>query len=332
MNAPDGGDGRRARLELDVEVPAALDGQRVDRALALLSGLPRRTATEAVEGGAVTVDGKTVGARSTALHAGQRLRATLVEKPPAAPQPDPAVAFTVVHADEDLVVVDKPAGLVVHHGAGHRAATLVDGLLARFPDLAALAETGVGDPGRPGIVHRLDKGTSGLLVVARSPAAHAALSDQLRRHQAERRYLALVAGKVEADRGTIEAPIGRSARRPDRMTVGAGGRPARTHYAVRQRFDRPVPLTFIEATLETGRTHQVRVHFDAIGHPVVGDDRYGGQAARPAAVVRRLATGRVFLHAWRLSVEYPEGVRRQWEAPLPADLAAVLAWLGSGGA
>jgi len=241
------------------------------------------------------------------------------------------VAFTVVHAEDDFVVVDKPAGLVVHHGAGHRGATLVDGLLARFPDLAGLAERGVGERDRPGIVHRLDKGTSGLLVVARSPAAFVALAGQMRRHEAERRFLALVAGTLGPERGEIEAPIGRSARRPDRMTVRAGGRPARTHYVVRGRFERPVPLTLVEATLETGRTHQVRVHFDAIGHPVIGDDRYGRSAARPPAVLSRLSGGRLFLHAWRLSFEYPPGTRRQWEAPLPEELTEVLAWLESGG-
>lgn len=317
-------------IDLDVQVPPALDGQRVDRALSMLSGVSRRAAAEAVDSGSVTLEGKPVRTRSTPLRAGQHLRAALTASSGDRPQPDEDVAFTVVHADADLVVVDKPAGLVVHHGAGHRGATLVDGLVARFPDLGRLADAGVGDPDRPGIVHRLDKGTSGLLVVARSPAAFASLSAQLRRHQAERRYLALVAGAVEADRGEIEAPIGRSARRPERMTVRSGGRPARTRYEVRARYALPVPLSLVEATLETGRTHQVRVHFDAIGHPVIGDDRYGGAAARPPAVVGRLRGPRLFLHAWRLSFEYPEGNWSQWEAPLPADLADVLSWLEEG--
>jgi 23S rRNA pseudouridine1911/1915/1917 synthase len=318
--------------QLDVEVPAALDGQRVDRALSMLTGVSRRVAAEAVVSGRVVVDGEVVQARSTALRAGQRLGALLGEEPVSGPRPDAQVTFTVLHADRDLIVVDKPAGLVVHHGAGHRAGTLVDGLLARFPDLAELAGAGVGDPQRPGIVHRLDKGTSGLLVVARSPEAFASLSAQLRHHLAERQYLALLSGRLSSDRGEIDAPIGRSARRPERMTVRVGGRLARTRYAVRARFDHPVPLSLVEATLETGRTHQVRVHFAAVGHPVIGDDRYGGAAARPSAVVSRLGRPRLFLHAWRLSLEYPEGTRRVWEAPLPAELSDVLAWLEQGGA
>jgi 23S rRNA pseudouridine1911/1915/1917 synthase len=314
-------------LNLDVHVPAALDGQRVDRTVSLLGGVSRRAAAEAVENGTVTLDGRPLRVRSTPLRVGQHLRATLPAKRGADPRPDATVGFAVVHADDDLVVVDKPAGLVVHHGAGQRGATLVDGLLARFPDLARLVEAGVGDGDRPGIVHRLDKGTSGLLVVARSPAAFASISAQLRRHEVDRRYLALVAGIVAADRGEIEAPIGRSARRPERMTVRAGGRPARTRYQVRARFDHPVPLSFVEATLETGRTHQVRVHFDAIGHPVIGDDRYGGPGARPPSLIAMLGSRRLFLHAWRLGLEYPEGNPRRWEAPLPADLADVLAML-----
>ncbi len=317
---------------LDVEVPAALNGQRVDRALSMLTGVSRRVAAEAVDAGRVAVDGRVVQARSTALRTGQRLGALLPEEQAPVPRPDADVRFSVVYADEDLVVVDKPAGLVVHHGAGHRGGTLVDGLLARFPDLAGLSDAGVGDRQRPGIVHRLDKGTSGLLVVARSPAAFASLSTQLRDHVADRRYLALLSGTLDSDHGEIDAPIGRSVRRPDRMTVRAGGRLARTRYDVRARFEHPVPLSLVEATLETGRTHQVRVHFSAIGHPVIGDDRYGGSAARPAAVVSRLGGPRLFLHAWRLSVEYPEGERRVWEAPLSPELSDVLAWLEDGGA
>lgn len=313
--------------EVDLEVPASLDGQRVDRALSLLTGAPRRVAADVVASGGVLVDGRAVTTRSTVLRAGQRLRASV---PPAAvdvPAPDDSVPFTVVYEDDDLVVVDKPAGVVVHHGAGRRSGTLVDGLLARFPDLGALAAGGTGDPSRPGVVHRLDKGTSGLLVVARSPAAFVSLSEQLREHRAERSYLALVAGAPESDRGVVDAPIGRSSRRPDRMAVRASGRPARTHYRVQARYHAPVPVALLEAALETGRTHQVRVHLAAIGHPVIGDDRYGGAASRPAPVVALLGPGRLFLHAWRLSVDHPDGSRRTWESPLPPDLAGVLAEL-----
>lgn len=312
---------------VDIEVPATLDGERIDRTVALLTGVPRRVAAELVTTGAVRVDGVPVTTRSTALRTGQRLEIFVPAPEGAGPRPDPTVSFGVVYEDDDLVVVDKPAGLVVHHGAGHRQGTLVDGLVARFPDLVALGEAGIGDPARPGIVHRLDKGTSGLLVVARSSAAFATLSEQLREHRAERRYVALVAGTVRDDQGIVDAPIGRSARRPDRMTVRAGGRPARTRYTVRTRFDEPVPATLLEATLDTGRTHQVRVHLAALGTPVVGDDRYGETRARPRALVDLLTPGRLFLHAWRLSVDHPDGRRLSWESPVPADLERVLAAL-----
>ena len=313
---------------LCVEVPPTLAGERVDRALALLTGVTRRVAAALVAAGGVRLDGVVVSARSTPLRAGQLLEAVIPAPEPEGPRPDPSVSFTVAYEDDDLLVVDKPAGLVVHHGAGHSGGTLVDGLVARYPELAALAGSGVGDPTRPGIVHRLDKGTSGLLVVARSPAAFASLSTQLREHQAERRYTALVAGIVEADQGIVDAPIGRSVRRPDRMTVRAGGRPARTHYSVRARFSDPVPVTLLDAALETGRTHQVRVHLAALGTPVIGDDRYGDARARPKELVRLLGPGRLFLHAGRLSVVHPDGTRRTWEAPLPDDLERALAALG----
>lgn len=319
-------------MSVDLVVPVALDGQRVDRALSMLTGASRRVAAEALSNDDVRIDGRPARARSTPLHSGQRLQATLPAPVGVGPTPDPEVGFGVVYADADLVVVDKPAGLVVHHGAGHHGGTLVDGLLARFPDLAALADAGVGDPARPGIVHRLDKGTSGLLVVARSAAAFEALSAQLRRHEATRRYLALVAGIVEADNAGIDAPIGRSTRRPDRMTVTATGRPARTAVRVRARYRDPLPLTLVEATLETGRTHQVRVHLAAIGHPVVGDDRYGGAQARPTALVERLGSGRLFLHAWQLAVRHPDGRLLSWESALPGDLADALSLcVGSSG-
>jgi 23S rRNA pseudouridine1911/1915/1917 synthase len=310
---------------LDVEVPTSLQGVRVDRALSLLSGVSRRAAAEALAGGRVRLDGSPVRARGTLLRSGQRLEASLVAAGEDRPCPDASVAFEVVYADEDLVVVDKPAGLVVHHGAGHRGGTLVDGLLARFPDLEAMARAG--DPSRPGIVHRLDKGTSGLLVVARSPAAWEVLAAQMRRHEAERRYLALVAGSIEADAGEIDAPVGRSARRRDRMAVSASGRPARTAYRVRRRYGAPVPASLLEVSLQTGRTHQVRVHLAAIGHPVVGDDRYGGAGARPPQLHGTLGPGRLFLHAFELVVTHPDGRRLAWRSPLPAELDATLARL-----
>lgn len=310
---------------LEVVVPAALDGQRVDRVLSTLTGVSRRVATDAVAAGSVWIDDSPVRNRSTALRAGQRLRAELPGEQRPVPAPDRGVEFDVVYVDDDLVVVDKPAGLVVHAGAGHPHGTLVDGLLARFADLAGLPGLVGGDPARPGIVHRLDKGTSGLLVVARSPDAFRSLSAQFRRHEAQRRYSALVLGGVAEERGVIEAPVGRSTRHPDRMAVTPGGRAARTTYAVEQRFDHPVPATLVDAGLETGRTHQVRVHFAAIGHPVLGDERYGGAPARPQALSSLLDPGRLFLHARHLRISRPDGRLLELDSPLPADLRAVLA-------
>ncbi|MHB8330545.1 MAG: RluA family pseudouridine synthase [Acidimicrobiales bacterium] len=312
---------------LDVVVPASLHGQRVDRSVAMLTGLARSTVSELVGAGKVEVDGRVVTTRSAPLVAGQRLLARLPAPTDSRPRPDPSVTFNVVYEDSDLIVVDKPAGLVVHHGAGHHSGTLVDGLLARFPELSELPEAGIGEPDRPGIVHRLDKNTSGLLVVARSPEAFDSLSEQLREHSPDRRYLALVAGSVEAPEGVVDAPIGRSTRQPDRMAVSSRGRPARTRYTVEARYGQPVASTLVEAALETGRTHQVRVHLAAIGHPVVGDDRYGADRARPEALLNALGRDRLFLHAWRLEVEHVDGRHMSWESPLPDDLATMLAAL-----
>jgi len=311
-------------------VPATLGGERVDRAVALLTGLPRSAVAELVNEGRVAVDGQRVEARSRPLVVGQILRVDMAPPVDVGPRADAGVVFAVVHQDPHLIVVDKPAGLVVHHGAGHGGGTLVDGLLARFPELAELAPAGAGDADRPGIVHRLDKGTSGLLVVARTPDAYVSLSRQLREHTAGRHYRALVAGTVEDDAGVVDAPIGRSPRQPTRMAVTRGGRPARTAYTVVARYREPLEATLVEATLDTGRTHQVRVHLAAIGHPVLGDDRYGSAAARPAAGRAMLAPGRLFLHACRLSLDHPgSGERRCWESPLPPDLDAVLQRLGA---
>ena len=197
----------------------------------------------------------------------------------------------------------------------------MNGLAARFPDLAA---AGAGDPLRPGIVHRLDKDTSGLLAVARTPAAYASLVAQLQDRSMTRRYLTLVWGHVEAGEGLVDAPIGRGASDPTRMTVSTTGKDARTRYTVLDRHDGPVPTTLLSCRLETGRTHQVRVHLAAIGHPVVGDRRYGGRR-------EGLAPGRGFLHACGLAFDHPAtGQRVEFTSPLPADLQSVLDGLTHG--
>ncbi len=301
-------------MPFDDLLPAALDGERLDRVVSLLTGCSRADASALVAAGEVLVDGAPVVTGSRRVRGGQRL--TVVGAPATDRlAADPEVAFDVVHADEDVIVVDKPAGLVVHPGAGHGRGTLVHGLLARFPEIAT-----VGDPTRPGIVHRLDRGTSGLLVVARTQAAYDALVAQLSARAVERVYTALVWGVPEAPRGVIDAPIGRSARDPERMTVSSRGRPARTRYEVVRAFHRPAELALLSCRLETGRTHQIRVHLAAVGHPVVGDARYHGMRPPLAGTLDR-----PFLHATRLAFTHPRtGEEVRFERPLPPDLVAVL--------
>jgi 23S rRNA pseudouridine1911/1915/1917 synthase len=306
---------------IEIDVPGPLAGERVDRALTLLTGVTRRVAGEIVDGGSVRINGRVVTSRSRPLRAGDRLQADVTRPVVPVPRADPDVAVVVVHEDDDVIVVDKPAGLVVHHGAGHRAGTLVDGLLARYPELARLPEVGAGDAARPGIVHRLDKGTSGLLAVARSPRGYESLSRQLRQRMVNRRYRTLVRGALDADAGIVDAPIGRSTRSPTRMTVTQAGRDARTSYRVVRRFHDPVEASLVEATLETGRTHQVRVHLAAIGHPVMGDISYDRAAAPWPGW---LEPGRLFLHAQHLGLVHPSGHPMAWDSPLPEDLAVAL--------
>jgi 23S rRNA pseudouridine1911/1915/1917 synthase len=295
-------------------IPAALDGERLDRVVALLCGVSRTEASGLVAAGTVRVDGSPVTTRSTRVAAGDRVEVDLPDRAVTAGLvPDPDVPVEVVYADDAVIVVDKPAGLVVHPGAGHRTGTLVHGLLARFPELED-----VGEPDRPGIVHRLDKDTSGLMVVARTPGAYADLVRQLSSRRATRRYLALVWGTPDAPRGMVDAPIGRSARAATRMTVATGGRDARTRYEVLRSFERPVEVSLLRCDLETGRTHQIRVHLAAIDHPVVGDRAYGGRR-------QSFPVARPFLHATRLVFTDPvSGDEVAFDSPLPADLAAVL--------
>ncbi len=300
------------------QIPAALDGERVDRVVSLVTGCSRSEAAALVAAGAVRIDGGVVSAGRQRVVAGQSIDVDLRELPvQSLPGPDPSVPVNVVHEDADVLVVDKPPGLVVHPGAGQEQGTLVNGLLARHPALAT-----VGEAHRPGIVHRLDRDTSGLLVVALTPAAYTGLVAALGERRVERRYTALVWGVPEAPRGVIDAPIGRSPRQPTRQAVVAGGRPARTRYEVRTSYDRPADLALLGCELETGRTHQIRVHLASIGHPVVGDRDYGG-------VRDAIAVPRMFLHAEHLAFDHPvTGQALAFDTPLPPDLAGVLAGLG----
>lgn len=299
-------------------VPSALDGERIDRTIAMITGASRARVAVWLAEEQVTCNGVTVTNRSHRVHEGDLV--ALAVDPDLGPVvlvPEPDIDLPIVYADDDLLVIDKPAGLVVHPGAGHDTGTLVHAVLARYPEIAA-----VGEPDRPGIVHRLDKDTSGLMLVARSSEAHARLSEMLAAHEVERRYLTLVWGIPESTSGMVDAPIGRSMREPTRMVVSANGREARTRYTVLSTFDEPAPASLLECELETGRTHQIRVHMAAIGHAVVGDDRYRG--VRPA-----IASPRMFLHSAHLGFEHPveSGRRLEFDSPLPEDLGVVLAGL-----
>jgi 23S rRNA pseudouridine1911/1915/1917 synthase len=306
---------------LVVEVPALLAGVRVDRAVAMLANVSRNVASGLIESGGVRIDGTVVTVGRSSLHEGAVLTIFVTDPGDGAVDAEDGVAFDVAYADVAVAVVNKPAGLVVHPGAGHQRGTLVGGLLARFPDLETLVASGVCPADRPGIVHRLDKGTSGLLAVARTEQAYHALVGQLADRSMERRYLALVEGSVPDDRGEIDAPIGRSTRTPTKMAVAAGGRAARTGYTVRERYHLPRPLTLVELRLQSGRTHQIRVHMAAIGHPVVGDARYGAPESA-------LGSGRFFLHAFRLAFAHPvTGERMEFSATLPADIEKFLGGL-----
>jgi 23S rRNA pseudouridine1911/1915/1917 synthase len=293
-----------------INVPAALAGERVDRAVALVTGWSRADVQALLDRDAVLVDGHSV-AKSYRLTEGDLVEVIDAPEAQAVPSAE-AVELDIAYEDDDVIVVDKPAGLVVHPGAGNPNGTLVNGLLAHAPEIAA-----VGDRLRPGIVHRLDRETSGLLVVARSARAHDALIAQLGAHSVERNYVALAWGHFDAPRGMIDAPIGRSVARRTRMAVRDEGRPARTRYEVRDVYAEP-RCSLLDCALETGRTHQIRVHLAAVNHPVVGDATYGG--ARET-----LPLGRPFLHAAALSFDHPaSGDRMRFTSDLPAELQRVL--------
>ena len=294
-------------------VPEALAGQRVDRAVAMVTGWSRAEVQAVADRGEITVDGRAV-AKSRKLTVGETVEVRGRPVGAARPEPEP-VPIDVVHDDAGVIVVVKPAGLVVHPGAGHEHGTLVHGLLARYPEVA-----GVGAPDRPGIVHRLDRDTSGLMVVARSEPAYVGVVDALAERRVTGDYDALVWGHPENPRGVIDAPIGRSTTRRTRMAVRNVGKEARTLYEAEEWFGRP-EVARLRCRLETGRTHQIRVHLSAIGHPVVGDAAYGGRRAG-------IDLDRPFLHAGHLAFAHPvTGRAMAFTAPLPPELDDVLARL-----
>lgn len=304
-------------MKVEEEVPVALAGERLDRVVSIIADVSRAEATRLIESGGVGVDGEACGRGKLRLRQGQLVEVDLamlpVEEPPAA---DATVVLDVVHEDADIIVLNKSAGVVVHPAPGHEGGTLVNGLLARYPEIAP-----VGEPNRPGIVHRLDAGTTGLMVVARTQRAYESLVESLAGHEVGRRYFALVWGRLESASLVIDAPIGRDSRDPLRMAVVNDGKWARTHVEVEAEFTEPHEVSILRCSLETGRTHQIRVHLAAIGHPVVGDTVYG--AGR-----RSLDARRPMLHAAELSLDHPSsGERLTWAVPMPADMEGLIAGL-----
>ncbi|MFP6640072.1 MAG: RluA family pseudouridine synthase [Myxococcota bacterium] len=295
-------------------------GQRIDRALAQLMGISRSRVATWIDQGRVQMDGRPVVRASRKVAAGTR-----IEVSPPAPlvsrlEPEP-IELSVLYEDHDLIVVDKAAGLVVHPGPGHPAGTLVNGLLHHCGDLA-----GVGGILRPGIVHRLDRGTSGVMVAAKNDDAHHGLSIQFHDHTIERIYLAFVRGRPRADGGSIDRPIGRHVRDRKKMsTESRAGRPAHTDWRILERF--PVQeTTWLEVRPNTGRTHQIRVHLASIGLPIHCDEVYG--RARKGRLLGLLPLERPALHASVLGFQHPKTREfMRFEAPLPPDLEAWLSTL-----
>ena len=294
-----------AQSPRELVVPTELAGLRLDQVLAHLLPEHSRSRIKAwIDAGGVSVDGAKLPGKHRLLGAERVWIAPLPEVHDATLQAQ-ALPLSIVYEDEAIVVVDKPAGLVVHPGAGNREGTLANALLHHAQELAALP--------RAGIVHRLDKDTSGLLVVAKSEAAQRDLIGQLQARSVRREYLALVHG-VLAHGGDIDAPIGRHPVRRTAMAVVPKGKPAITHYEVRERF---ADCTLLDCRLETGRTHQIRVHFASLKHALVGDPVYGKRHG--------VAFHRQALHAWRLGLTHPVTWRpMRWEAPLPPDFAMLL--------
>jgi 23S rRNA pseudouridine1911/1915/1917 synthase len=302
-------------MKVEETVPAALDGERIDRVVSLIADISRSDATKLIADGGTEIDGSVVTSGKSRLKEGQTVVVDLDKIPvPVLPGPDASVALDVVYVDDDIIVINKDAGVVVHPASGHGNGTLVNGILALYPEVAT-----VGQPGRPGIVHRLDSGTTGMMVVARAQRAYDSLVAALQEHEVGREYLALAWGHFDSPTATVDAAIGRHPRDPMKMAVVNSGKWARTHLEVQETFNDPVDVTLVQCTLETGRTHQIRVHLGAVGHPVVGDSMYGG--ARSALVAPR-----PMLHARRLTLIHPgSGEEMTFEAELPADMAAVIA-------
>ena len=300
-----------------VPVPEGLDGERLDAALARMFGLSRTAAAELISGGSVLVGGR-AAVKSDRVPAGEWLEVTLPPAPAFQPDPEPVPGLAVIYEDADIIVVDKPPGVAAHPTPGWTGPTVQQGLLAAG---YSVATSGAAE--RQGIVHRLDAGTSGLMVVAKSEHAYSALKRAFREREVDKIYHALVQGHPDPLRGTIDAPIARHPSGDGRFAVVAGGRSAVTHYDTLEAY-RAASLT--EIILETGRTHQIRVHMAAVRHPCVGDRLYGADPVLAA----RLGLTRQWLHAARLGFAHPgDAAMVEFASPYPADLANALAVLAA---
>jgi len=312
-------------------VPPEAGGERLDAHLAgRLPDLSRSRIARLIAGGAVRLNGRSAR-KSERVEAGDIIELRVPDPEPSSVLPEP-IPLDLLYEDRDLLVVNKPAGLVVHPAPGHRTGTLVNALLHHVDDLS-----GIGGVKRPGIVHRLDKDTSGLMIVAKHDRAHARLAAALKRRRIHRGYLVACWGHLQNDRCMVDAPVGRSRRDRKRMAVVDEGRRAVTRF---ERVERWSAADLLGAELETGRTHQIRVHLEHIGHPVVGDEVYGGGGARGISGTGRVwarelerRVPRQFLHAHRLEFRHPRtGERLELVCPLPPDLAAAAEWAaGSSG-
>ncbi|MEJ2432578.1 MAG: RluA family pseudouridine synthase [Pseudolabrys sp.] len=313
-----------------VTIAPAEAGERLDRVLAAhIPALSRSRLKALILDGQVTIAGRTIRDPAACVNSGDSVTVTLPPPEPAEPQGED-IPLNIVYEDDALIVIDKPAGLVAHPAAGHAKGTLVNALIAHCGD----SLSAIGGVKRPGIVHRLDKDTSGLMVAAKTDHAHQELARQFEQKlegPLERAYLAFVWGAPDQPRGVIDAPLGRHPHARDKRSVRKGGRGAVTHWQVLERYTGPdgKPVaSLIECTLETGRTHQIRVHLAHIGHPILGDETYASgfktKVARltPAARAALEALGRQALHAYQLGFEHPEtGESLDFRSELPADLA-----------
>jgi 23S rRNA pseudouridine1911/1915/1917 synthase len=303
-------------------VPAEARRQRLDHFLAAqLPELSRARLQQLIRQGHAALNGKTARRPGVRLRGGERIELNVVERPPLRAQPED-IPLNILHEDDDLIAIDKPAGLVVHAGAGRTRGTLVNALLHRYAGLSS-----VGGALRPGIVHRLDKNTSGVILVARNDQAHLHLAGQFSRRRVEKRYLALLHGRLSRSSDTISLPVARDLRRRTRMTTRRPqGRAASTSYRVLQST---AGFTLVEARLHTGRTHQIRVHFSALGHPVVGDTLYGAPRRLRPDDPASPTLNRNFLHARSLRLHHPRtGGPLELTSPLPAELTDLLQALG----